>query len=397
MKNLFFLQHLNKDFWNSRVLPYLSGVFLHLTAFLFYQYNPYYKYFFNSNNVNFNGLLDGTALVVARTFFAIIGNSPHDFLWRIFFTYTLINFFRLFIRNSIDPERHRSYAICRTALLYLKHYLPFLIGRKIVKEKIKLDEFARTSILYYIVKLIFFPMMFNFTYGNLQIFLNYRYQLQNATSDTQIIKYQFLTLDNLLFAIDTMIFSIGYMFEFSVSKVRSVEPTFIGWIVCLACYPPWNGITTGFLGNGTTVYATYSNEFYTKFFLIIVLLLNIVCIWSSISLGFKASNLTNRGIVTWGPYKYVRHPTYMAKNVSWFILSVPMMNWHWEKFNIKIGEISLVTIPFISVNWIILSALLLWAFLYYLRAVTEENHLLKDPDYQKYYKKVRYRFIPKIF
>ena len=30
--------------------------------------------------------------------------------------------------------------------------------------------------------------------------------------------------------------------------------------------------------------------------------------WASVALGFKASNLTNRGIVSHGPYAYVRHP-----------------------------------------------------------------------------------------
>jgi protein-S-isoprenylcysteine O-methyltransferase Ste14 len=35
-----------------------------------------------------------------------------------------------------------------------------------------------------------------------------------------------------------------------------------------------------------------------------------------------------------------------------------------------------------------------WSLIYYLRAVTEERHLMNDPDYQAYCRKVRYRFIP---
>lgn len=41
--------------------------------------------------------------------------------------------------------------------------------------------------------------------------------------------------------------------------------------------------------------------------------------WASLSLGFKASNLTNRGIVTKGPYRWVRHPAYAAKLGIWLI------------------------------------------------------------------------------
>ena len=38
-----------------------------------------------------------------------------------------------------------------------------------------------------------------------------------------------------------------------------------------------------------------------------------------------------------------------------------------------------------------------WVYIYYLRAITEERHLIKDPEYQEYAKKVKHRFIPKIF
>ncbi len=45
--------------------------------------------------------------------------------------------------------------------------------------------------------------------------------------------------------------------------------------------------------------------------------------WASIALGFKASNLTNRGIVTHGPYAFVRHPAYAAKNLAWWLGALP--------------------------------------------------------------------------
>lgn len=47
--------------------------------------------------------------------------------------------------------------------------------------------------------------------------------------------------------------------------------------------------------------------------------------WASWALGLKASNLTNRGIVTTGPYKYIRHPAYICKNTAWLIGGIPMV------------------------------------------------------------------------
>ena len=40
---------------------------------------------------------------------------------------------------------------------------------------------------------------------------------------------------------------------------------------------------------------------------------------------------------------------------------------------------------------------IVWTFIYYMRAMTEERHLSLDPDYREYCKKVKYRFIPKVW
>jgi protein-S-isoprenylcysteine O-methyltransferase Ste14 len=98
-----------------------------------------------------------------------------------------------------------------------------------------------------------------------------------------------------------------------------------------------------------------------------------IYVWSTIALGFKFSNLTNRGIVTTGPYAYVRHPAYASKNTAWIIDSTFVFTNIWA------------TLLFFS-----------WTTLYALRALTEERHLHKDKAYQVYADKVRYRFIPKV-
>ena len=100
-----------------------------------------------------------------------------------------------------------------------------------------------------------------------------------------------------------------------------------------------------------------------------------VYVWASVALGFKASNLTNRGIVAKGPYKYVRHPAYASKNLSWWIMAIP--------FIISQGAVAVLGMAIVT-------------FGYFLRALTEERHLSMDPDYVEYCKKVKYMFIPGI-
>ena len=44
---------------------------------------------------------------------------------------------------------------------------------------------------------------------------------------------------------------------------------------------------------------------------------------ASVALNFKASNLTHRGIIATGPYRFIRHPAYICKNMAWWIGSIP--------------------------------------------------------------------------
>jgi protein-S-isoprenylcysteine O-methyltransferase Ste14 len=102
--------------------------------------------------------------------------------------------------------------------------------------------------------------------------------------------------------------------------------------------------------------------------------------WATLALGLRASNLTNRGIVTTGPYRSLRHPAYLAKNLSRWIGATPL----------------LIKFPF-SDPWRLSPAIVgtaAWSRIYVLRALTEERHLGSDPDEQAYRSRVRWRFIP---
>ncbi|HLC80730.1 MAG TPA: methyltransferase [Candidatus Nanoarchaeia archaeon] len=225
----------------------------------------------------------------------------------------------------------------------------------------------RTAFLFLLVKLFFLPAMINF------LFNNFNSVLPRIEMLPQFYWYPFFL--TLLFAIDTLIFSVGYAFEFSSwkNKVKSVDPTLLGWLAAILCYPPFNWWLGRYIPWGANDYVFFWSPVLTSIFQIFLLFLLVVFVSATISLGLKSSNLTNRGIVTRFPYSIIRHPAYTSKTLIWWLTLLPVVTW-----------------PFAL-------GMLFWTAIYYLRAVTEERHLGQDPEYKTYCQKVRYRFIPLIY
>jgi hypothetical protein len=188
----------------------------------------------------------------------------------------------------------------------------------------------------------------------------------------------------LILFVDTLLFTLGYIVEVPAlgNRIRSVDPTFFGWFICLACYPPFNDFTGRFLEWQSNDFPHFENTAIHYLANGCLLLSLVVYSWASVALGFKASNLTNRGIVSHGPYAYVRHPAYIAKNLAWWIGALPTLYFAFASGNAKVAGYSLL-------------ALGGWTAIYALRAITEERHLLLlDNGYAQYMKKVKWRFIP---
>ena len=183
--------------------------------------------------------------------------------------------------------------------------------------------------------------------------------------------------------VDVLIFTIGYGVEhpWLGNEIRSVEPTLLGWTVALACYPPLSWATLGILGWHSEDYPVYASAWVQGLAGGTMLMLLSIYAWASLALGLKASNLTYRGVVQSGPYAWVRHPAYIAKNLAWWIGMVPwIMN-------------NLATEPVVVGSAIV--GMMGWSGLYVLRALTEERHLAQDAAYQAYCQSVPYRFVPK--
>lgn len=240
-----------------------------------------------------------------------------------------------------------------------------LLGKLVTTspKNLHVEKKEKVSLLFLLVKFYYVPLMLNFLHGNGRDLFN----ILNAFE-----WYPFLLIA--LFTIDTAIFAFGYVVESRKlqNSVRSVEPTTLGWAVTLVCYPPFNAFVGQYVPWGSNDYAVFQNETATLILRTGVIALLLIYVLASVALGTKASNLTNRGIVTRFPYSIVRHPAYVSKVTMWWITLLPVIN-----------------IPFAL-------GMLFWTFIYYLRAITEERHLSQDPSYEEYKKKVSYKFIPRI-
>lgn len=176
-----------------------------------------------------------------------------------------------------------------------------------------------------------------------------------------------------LFLIDVTLATVGYILTLRIfdTHIRSTEPTMFGWGVALFCYPPfYNVFNNQYLAYGDqTPWGTWLQEYpfwYCAWGGTILVLLS-VYVWGTIAFGIRFSNLTHRGIITAGPYRWCKHPAYLAKNISWWLISVPFITadpWH------------------VALRHCLLLALM--NLIYYLRARTEERHLSADPTYVAY-------------
>ena len=196
-------------------------------------------------------------------------------------------------------------------------------------------------------------------------------------------RFGFWFLLQVIFFVDVVVFTVGYLVESRRlgNEIRSVDPTLVGWVAAVACYPPFNTVTGAVLGAQNETFPQFDDT--TIHLTLNFLILALLAVYSSASLalGLKASNLTHRGVVSRGPYAVVRHPAYACKNIAWWIGSIPLVTTAFHE-SLPAGLMAL-------------GSVVGWTAIYVLRALTEEDHLRRvDGAYEVYAAKVRYRFIP---
>lgn len=268
----------------------------------------------------------------------------------------------------------------RRILLYLREWA----ARRALPD-FGLEE--RRAALTLVLKFYFVPLMLAYLVINTQVVAR---SWKAFTTEDPATAYAIglntsfcLLVMAVLYLIDVVFFSVGYMVEARScdNEIRSVDPTVLGWACCLVCYPPFNQIGFAFLSWQQVDTADFATPLIQTVLACISIAAVAIFAVASISLGFRASNLTNRGIVNRGPYRWVRHPAYTMKNLASWIVALPALA---DAFAMSISQ----------GLWILI-CVILWTLVYVLRALTEERHLLMiDNGYSEYKAAVRYRFIP---
>jgi len=220
----------------------------------------------------------------------------------------------------------------------------------------------------WIIKGFFLPIMFGF----------FCYSLQKTLSLNSLSEYQFFEIYSLLFMLtflfDLAIAAIGYATTFRPldTHIRSTDPTTFGWIVAIMCYVPfWPFVTKNFLNydnnlqwgewlwDKPTLYGIWGT---------LILICLFFYVYATAQFGCRFSNLTHRGVISSGPYKWTKHPSYLSKNISWWLIAIPFIPGNGNFVDALTNCLLLACVNII----------------YYLRAKTEERHLYRDSEYVKY-------------
>lgn len=182
----------------------------------------------------------------------------------------------------------------------------------------------------------------------------------------------FDALWSLAFLVDVTFTVVGYLMTLRLidGHIRSAEPTTSGWVVALVCYQPfWSLVNHWYLYYGKADWGVWLEPYpWAKgAYGVVLLLLLTIYSGATVTFGYRFSNLTHRGVLTNGFYRFTKHPAYVSKCTMWWLAFAPFVYG---------GSIYEVVRDCVS-----LSAL---CFVYFLRARTEERHLSRDPDYVRY-------------
>lgn len=230
-----------------------------------------------------------------------------------------------------------------------------------------------------IVKLFFVPLMITFLFnesGRIFNYINNLKLLWNTANSHQLFQQFYLTAYSSIFIMDVSLALIGYLSasRWLDNKSLSVDSTLSGWLVTVICYPPFNEVMNKILPYGQSYgqpYIIFQHDWLDIPLKIITLLGLSLYVWATMSFGLRFSNLTHRGVISRGPYRLIRHPAYIGKNIAWWAESI-------RSFASPLQFLFLA----------------IWNLIYYFRAITEERHLKQDKIYRNYCQKVKYRFIP---
>ena len=316
----------------KRIVVKLIGLYSSFLFILFiYKFNP--VYYVSQNAADFYGLF--LSVIERCAPWILIGSAVY--FWFV-------------DRRQKDPYDEYWQVGC------------LLTGRFKEVNRIVLAEYGRS----WFIKAFFTPFMFG-------LLVNYTDALHGWNWDGKSFLPLYDHLLDIFYAVDILFGVMGYVLALRIldTHIQSTEPTLLGWVSCLACYSPFYAIFgIGLLPpqNEQTWdvwLAAHPALFYACGFVIIVL--SLIYALATVAIGYRMSNLTYRGLITSGPYRFTKHPAYVSKVASWWLVSLPFLSTQGAKVAV-IHTLSMIVITLI----------------YYIRAKTEENHLSNYPEYVEY-------------
>ena len=224
----------------------------------------------------------------------------------------------------------------------------------------------RDHVLALVVKMFFLPLMFCYFLDDWYFVTNFNFSWEMGFKEFYPFLYRYLYFIDLVFVV------IGYVFTARLlnAHIRWTERRWGGWVVCLICYMPfWQVIGRSYFNYSSDVKWSswlWDMPFVYTLWGSIILLLSALYVLSEAHFGLRFSNLTYRGLISHGLFRFTKHPAYVSKNVAWWM----------------------VDIPFIAADWTLglrnCLALLGINIVYVLRARYEERCLSEAAEYRQY-------------
>ena len=246
------------------------------------------------------------------------------------------------------------------------HFGQLIIGKSALADRNIVEEHIRS----WAVKGFFCAFMIGIVPGN---------WYDTVTPSMADIGSNIVTLTRWLigamFMIDVVFASVGYLLTMKplASHIRSANPYAAGWTAALICYPPFIMMNPGgpldyHPGSSDWVYWLDGNPVVMTVVAVLLVVLTAVYAWATVAFGIRFSNLTNRGIITNGPYALTKHPAYVAKNLFWWFATLPFFATSGNMTDVIRNTTIMAMVTGV----------------YYWRARTEERHLMADPHYRDY-------------
>ncbi len=242
------------------------------------------------------------------------------------------------------------------------------LGNWILKRNFNPDwELLKNFTLGWAIKGFFLPVMFTYLVFNLP---GLHDQFMHM-SQGPITAVAFLA--KIMVILELSIVVVGYSMTLKLfdAHIRSPNRLLGAWVVTLICYEPLKFIIAGSVirfrhdQDWTAVIGDYPVMMWPWLGLILVSFF--VWVWATAIFGLRWSNLTNRGIITNGPYAYTKHPDHAAKSIFFWLTAAPFLT--------AVSPWGALTA---SLALVVVNAI------YFGRGRMEEKHLSDDPAYVEY-------------